>query len=76
MQCQANKSGLIVKLTYLQTARESHDLNMDFRSFDNGFNEFYARMYVYIIIWHYKLVMLKSKSVLYKRPVSCLFEQM
>ena len=54
-QCQANKSELIVKLTNLQTARESHDLNMDFRSFDNDFNEFYARMYVYIIIWHYML---------------------
>ena len=55
MQCQANKSGLIVKLTHLQTARESHDFNMDFRSFYNGFNEFYARMYVYIIVWHYML---------------------
>ena len=23
--------------THVQTARESHDLNMDFNSFDNGF---------------------------------------
>ena len=39
MQCQENKLGLIVKLTHVQTARESHDLNMDFRSFDNGFKQ-------------------------------------
>ena len=25
--------------THVQTARESHDLNMDFRSFDNGFKQ-------------------------------------
>ena len=25
--------------TYAQTACESHDLNMDFRSFDNGFKQ-------------------------------------
>ena len=24
---------------HVQTARESHDLNMDFRSFDNGFKQ-------------------------------------
>ena len=25
--------------THVQTARESHDLTMDFRSFDNGFKQ-------------------------------------
>ena len=25
--------------THVQAARESHDLNMDFRSFDNGFKQ-------------------------------------
>ena len=39
MQCQANKSGLIIKLTHVQTARESNDLNMDCCSFDNGFKQ-------------------------------------
>ena len=34
-----NKLGFIVKLTHVQTARESHDLNLDFRSFDNGFKQ-------------------------------------
>ena len=27
--------------TYVQTARESPDLNMDFRSFDNGLKHLY-----------------------------------
>ena len=32
--------------THVQTARESHDLNMDFRSFDNGFKHFCGKFYV------------------------------
>ena len=51
-----NKLGLILSIfkykTHVQTARESHDLNMDFRSFDNGFKQlcvtnFYARMKIW-----------------------------
>ena len=30
--------------THVQTARESPDLSMDFRSFDNGCIDIYARM--------------------------------
>ena len=43
VNCQTNKLGLILSIfkskTHVQTARESHDLNMDFHSFDNGFKQ-------------------------------------
>ena len=35
---------------YIQTARESPDLNMDFRSFDNWFKQLYARIVVHGVI--------------------------
>ena len=41
----ANNAGLIFKCfqvqAHVQTARESPDLNMDFRSFDNGCKQLY-----------------------------------
>ena len=32
--------------THVQTARESHDLNMDYRSFDNGFKQLCVKVFM------------------------------
>ena len=49
---------------HVQTAHESHDLNMDFCSFDNGFKQLCNKFYARILIW--------SGILLFQAPASLL----
>ena len=47
-----DQSGLIL-ITHVQIAHESHDLNMDFCSFDNGFQQLCVKQTCVIVILAY-----------------------